>query len=799
MNPPLRLILLWPLLLLAAGMSGTCGVPSALQEQRALVVYNLNAGPDALAVAAAYAAKRNVPGSHLCAVELPVGQYASKDELLGARRTIVEKCLCGLIPAAMRPSPCNSSNVDAIRAHSPITHLVLIRGIPPRLFGTGWPSDSEEPSFDFYLSYLIYRDEDIFAPGQVGAVTNTYLTEDLLEQAYATMVLSAPPLDPTLHRELAYGRIEAMDLDRTLDLIDRTLAAEAAGITGNFLEEKDGRGFAFLRDLTGSLDPACADYITYEPFVFDTPESSWDPASCRAGTTFVTAEGPDPNSSNDDPQRSVVPGSGHSTVPRAVSVGLMLGSAANPNSHSGFNSFGVLTQWRRTNAPCTPLCQDLTSQAERDACAASSTDYFHELDTSCVGAAPGLIGHQVRSYPVQYYGFMPPGWNADTIGSAEKTPAHVATGDAYQDPFFTDDRYLHLGQSGVASPDASQCTLEDGSAVACPERIALDISRSVSFAPPLAIGNLRTFLLQLRHRNAPNPAGAALQVVVTFHSGAQSLSKTASIPLGAGASTWTLGTTSVAIDPGELAQVDAIDLRLAIGLGDGVRGFLDLDGVALWDLESGIQLIDPEAGSFTANHHSTAWGDYAANAIDRLGAIAWWGSSSHHLGAGYAFSDDRSFYGAFFMGRTLGESLLLAGGGESGIVYGDPLYRPVAVRIHIPGANGYGEAPGLAVDPGNVDAYGTVLLNVLDGTSHVATVRWSVATCPVLDAAQCGDAGLWTERASGTGALENEPFHWTSTIDPDVAQDVLIRLRVWNPGQEGDALFHYAYFSYSPS
>ena len=54
-------------------------------------------------------------------------------------------------------------------------------------------------------------------------------------------------------------------------------------------------------------------------------------------------------------------------------------------------------------------------------------------------------------------------------------------------------------------------------------------------------------------------------------------------------------------------------------------------------------------------------GDWPANAIDRLGAVAWWGSSSHHITGGWAFSAPERFYGALFMGRTLGESLLLSG------------------------------------------------------------------------------------------------------------------------------------------
>jgi hypothetical protein len=91
-----------------------------------------------------------------------------------------------------------------------------------------------------------------------------------------------------------------------------------------------------------------------------------------------------------------------------------------------------------------------------------------------------------------------------------------------------------------------------------------------------------------------------------------------------------------------------------------------------------------------------------------------------------------------------------------------------------------------------------VLLNVLHGTANENLTRWELASCPVLDPGQCSDASLWTQRASGTGALADHPVAWTGFIDPALAQDLLLRLRVWNPGEEGDELFNHAYLSWSP-
>ncbi len=773
-----------------------CVSPASTAHPEALVVYNTN-HPDAGPIASYYAEQRGIDPAQLCPVELPVGQFASKDQLLAARQTILEDCVCGLIPPPQRPEPCAVSNVDAVRAQSKITHLVFVKGIPPRLYGTPWPSDFEEPSFDFYLAHLVYRNQDIFAPGTNGVPSTTYLTPDLIDQSSSLWILSAPPLDPAIHEDVAYGRIEAMDLNRTLALIDRTLDAEQQGITGSFLEEKDNKNFRFLQDLTGSHTPECTSYITWEPFLFDTPESSWPHASCRAGTTTVTADGPDPSSTSDDPVSRVVPGSFMSTIPRAVGVGLMLGSTPGPNAQAGFNSFDVLANWRKSGDPCEPLCADLPTQAERDACVAQSTDWFRELNTECVGAARGFIGHQVRSYPVQYYGFFPAGWQTHLNGDVEKTAPRILTGGAFQDARFVDDFYLHVGESAVADPDANLCQRVDGAVEPCPERIAVSLRKPAGLVAPLPVGATKEFLLRLRHRNVANPAGQIHATLAFLDDAIASVSKTESIPLDQASPTWTTSELVFAIEPSELPQITQINVEFTAGLADQLYCCLDLDGLELVELETGNQILDVEGGSFDVPlQDQTHPGDYAANAIDRLGGIAWWGSSSHHLIGGWGLSRNERFYGAFFMGRTLGESLLLTTGGESAIIYGDPLYRPVAVRIHLPGVDDYGEAPGLAVDSSDLASLGRFYLNAFHGS--VKATRWSLASCPVHDRAQCDAESLWTERLAASEPVLDLPVDWTSFVDLGVAQDLLLRLQVWNPGEESDELFSYAYLQYTP-
>jgi hypothetical protein len=774
-----------------------CPQPGPAQSHpEALVVYNQNAGPDAADLASYYASKRGIPTDHICPVQLPTGQFATPDDLLGARKTLVETCICQLIPAASRPSPCSLANLDAVRLASPITHLAIIRGIPPRLHGTPWPNDSEEPSFDFYLAYTLYRTQDIFAPGTNGVPSSDYLTAELVAEGSAGYILSAPPLSTASYKDVAYGRIEAMDHDRTKALIDRTLAAERAGIRGNFFEEKNDSDFRFLGATTGSSGSGCTGYLSYNPFLPGTPESTWPSDTCRAATTWTSATGPDPNSTADDPIKSILPGTWMSPVPYALNAALLLGSNPNPNGQSGFNDFTTLTNWRIGGSTCTTLCSDWTDPTDQQVCTLLSTDYFHELDTRCVGVASGFVGHQVRSYPVQYYGFFPPNWSTDGTGSTAKTPPRVLTGGGWQDATFTDDRYLHLGHASIDAPDPPSCTLADGSVQPCPEEIAVNLSKRIPYASPVPVSGTRWYLVRLRYRNAASPGGT-LGMTVTFDDGTTTVPKVLGVSLDQEHLDWTEATLLLTVDDTELATVSAVTFAFTTTLDDQATGFLDLDGVELVDLQDGTSLLPVDVGSFDApSQNATHPGDWASNAIDRLGAVAFFGSSSHFNSSGYAFSDEGRFYGAFLMGRTLGESLLLMAGGESGIIYGDPLYRPAAVRIHIPGQGGYGKAPGLTVGPADT-ALHQVQLEVLDGYNNQDVTNWSLESCPTLDPIACD--GSWVVRASGQGAVSGLPVDWTAFLsDPAVAQSLLLRLRVWNPGQEAWELRHYAYFQWMP-
>jgi hypothetical protein len=751
----------------------------------ALVVYNTNAA-DAQTIAEHYRAVRGLAANQLCPVQMPNGTYASKDELLGARKQILTQCICPAIPPGQRPTDC-AANPVATSQVSPFTHLVMVRGLPSRLFGTGWRGDEMEPALDPYLAWLLYNDPSEMlgcAPGQCKVGPNA---KDLTKMSLSVILpyLSQPngydqvryprALDPRLDRFLAYGRIEAMTAERTLDLIDDTLAAEARGFVGNVVTER-AQEFEPLRELTGSLAPECVGYTGNS--------STWPHAACRTGTTASTSAG----------QPGGVPGEANTEIPQAVGVGLMLGTDYSVNGHQGFDGFATMTNWRKTGTACNPLC---ASQA----CSTRTFDYFGELDSACVGGAPGLMGFQLRSYPVSYYGFYPAGWSTAGTGHEETTPGLVLAGGAA-----AGQRYLHLGAHGAGNPDASLCSRADGSVVGCPEHVVTFLVKDISLAT--ARSNANSFSVSFAHRN--QTAGTVSVRIQLLDSSGKASTDLEAIPLAATPSTaWQVAGPVTLAATSPIADIKSVHLELIAPLSGGFGGFLDLDDVRLVDASVGDQLLSAAVGSFEDTQHAvTHLGDYAANAIDRLGAIAWWGSSSHFLTGGLAFADAKRVARAIFAGRSLGESVAQGRSLESGLFYGDPLYRPSAAAIYfVPAstskrsATSLGEVStsGQLITARTKAMYRDLFINVLHGTDHLATVNWQISTCTgppgvPIAAESCPS---WIAQPVQTGAVKEHRVQWMDDlIDDRLDQFVVIRLEVWNAGEADQALYDYVYLDY---
>lgn len=773
-----------------------------------LIVYNRNAA-DSEDIARYYAAARGINTNRLCGVYMPPGHYASKDQLLGARRTIVEQCICPLIPTAQRPAPCDITKVDQLSTVSPITHLAIIRGVPGRFNGTTWSTDYQDPSIDIYLSHLLYKPASQVIDTPSG-YTST-LTGYNGWSATSPMMIQREPIGAAQHKQVAFGRIDGLSKNSTLSLIERTLDAEESGVKGNVLWNlNDGQAAVqdddplgnFLRDLSGSQQPLCKSYLP--------AATPWPYAQCRAGGQA----------------NGRVPGEGN-TIPRAINAGLYLGQNPFPNGQNGFNgSFTTMKHWHKSAYDCTELCSALPTSTEISHCRANSTDYYKELNTSCVGVAPGFVGHQVRSFPVQDYGVYPPGWFTTTAGAYEKLAPQLMeiAGNAFNDATYTDNRFLRFGgHKNTASPT---CVLENGTSQACPERVAFWLERSNSVPAGHNLATQR-YVVRFRHRNPANANGRFL-FSVAFSSPASGCYRTVTtaVALTTAATNWVTeelrfpgianmppSDPTTCTDPTNLA-VSSINLGLVAQFTDNLYDYFDLDAVELVEENSGERMFPVTIGSFSAPYvDNLTNGDWAANVMDRLGGIAWWGSNSHHLTGGWAFSDSDNFAGAFFSGRTLAESVLLMGSPESGMFFGDPLYSPSAVKIYLENdTQGIYRTYSGPVET-NYQMYSiyntqassyqrNLRLNILHGRANTATTRWELSRClGKTTPAACDAANSWSVFSQGTGAqiarLQTSDLR-TLVVDRTLSQNVYLKLRVWNPGEESSALYNLAYMHYFP-
>jgi len=742
--------------------------PAFSLAEQTLVVYNANS-PESQSLAGYYAEKRGVAPSHLCPLYLPPGVVATGDQLVAARARVLEHCICPLLPAP--PDPCDASRVGAIREVSPISHLVVMRGVPMWLVdlpaGFGEPSpphfrtEYEGVSLDYHLARLLYADPDPLT-GTVLGPSHWTAPGPTFSSYWVSVAAALPPVSPSRDRLTAYGRVEGVDEARTRLLIDRTLAAEQAGISGKLVTQHEPAAnvAGIFRELTQGGPPGCV------------PQGG-------AGTCRTEWSG-----------LGTIPGADE----LAVGVGMYIGSSAEGVKQKGFTTDdrsggAAIADWRRSAGPCTPWCRDLATQPEVDACRAASQDYFRELDTACVGGAPGLLGAQNRSYPVGYMGFYPQGWQTLSGERGIVSPPRVLEGGGYQPASPPgEDSFLRIG--GVDAVPAPQCEGPPGVLAPCRERVRLQLERHGVPAP--ADGRVR---LRFRYRNAENADSPGAQLLATARRGVVA-GPAVGVSLVEASSSWR------AYD--EVLQAPAGDGSIAVELytSDAVYGVVDVDAVEILAEATGEPLLQADVGGFAAGPpRHTADGDWAAVAIERLGAIAWWGSQGHALYGGHGFFAGREKAGveAFFGGRTLGEAIMRIGSGQAGLFVGDPLFRPAAVRLFVgDGRHAFDVAAPLEVR-GPVASI-PIWVNAFHGSSGAQSVQWSLEACGGTPD-QCEPPGAWSELVRSSGAARALPRAFdlmAHVADPAVQQDLSLRLRVWRPEAPENALADVASFRYLP-
>lgn len=772
-----RLLLAW--LLCAATTAG-----AALRDD-VLVIVNDNS-LDSPLVGAYYAEQRGIDPANVVHIRTPNSFFIDWDEFRRLRDQLIDFMQRNTLDdPALQPVVCSDgeppfycdASTALLRQHSRIRYLVTTRGVPTRVLVAG--SSLFEPdapaSVDNYLKYVLlnsFADDVPFAFGE-------------REAAFADG-RSMRTVRPSQDRELIVGRIDGLDRVAAQRLVDRALNAEAAGLFGSwygstkFFRWVDAtnrsavypnsgsvlNGWRYLLGLFGEDRPECVAYLAASGTL---PEGK-APAYCRSKLN----DDPNPATQSTLGINYPAPGNVGARAPAVVDA---LGYQGWLDGQSAVGSFAALLNWRKDASCTTTLCD---AAADPAACRAASTDHFRELDTTCAGVADGFVGYNHQSYPVSYMAVWPTGWfQTDSTGvGGWFNPGHgdvdrLAFPEVRGDQGFDDSNSLWFrntdqvpdprcfAASDFSQPPGQPC--KDARRVLLTQSIAIPATLLDAADPPRV-----RVALQLKAAGLTAPLAVRARLFVhepgggsgQLDYGVQSL---AILPVGA--SDWTGAAVEFTLDPLRHASGAYDGLKLTLDTPDLFSGELGIDTVSMQVVGDGRELL--VNGSFADGHRQVATGDHAAVFLSRLNGTAFWGSVGHHQSAGCAFCFNGLEMLAYFMrGLPLGDAVWFDESNNSGVLYGDPLYSPVAVRIRP------------VNDTDTVSGAVTLTGSTVNGRDPARVITsYRVDVCPGDDFFVCdGTPAAWESTGiGGAGGGEDVPL---GTFDSSVLAPGTYTLRL---------------------
>ncbi len=182
---------------------------------------------------------------------------------------------------------------------------------------------------------------------------------------------------------------------------------------------------------------------------------------------------------------------------------------------------------------------------------------------------------------------------------------------------------------------------------------------------------------------------------------------------------------------------DAIKIRIEAT--PHFEGQFAIDTVSVEEDGVALPLVNP---SFNDGHRQLSGGDSAASFLSRLNGTAFWGNISHHEANGHSFDThpyETLIY--FLRGLPLGDAVWFAETHNSGILYGDPLYSPVAVHLHyLAGSDNRAPKDNFYTAS---DSPLALTGDTLNGTGADVTTTYSVDFCSGNDFLPCDQNGSW--------------------------------------------------------
>ncbi len=709
-----------PQIVNAPPVVGDCdyGLPEigASGREDVLIIVNDNS-IDSCEAGAYYAQERALGWKNICHVKTRPGYFISWHEFEIMRDQIISYMQENTLANSGTPVVCSGTSpyyceesMEQLREHTKIRYIVTTRGVPTRMKvdnSSLWFASSPT-SVDNYLRYWLinYFDDDVdfwdISDRPVAFEDGRGMRE----------------VDPSIDNELIIGRIDGIDLDSAKALVDRAINAENNGIYGKLYSAQMDYHY---------LDPEYSpmQWIQYgSPSysdVYGSNQTAWryqhglfgklinggtitgtKYTSCEECLTHI--ENSQTTASGKSPQECVVkltspigsnnlyPGAASSRQPIPDSALVYLGYLDGQQTTGSFNN---LLNWRRDSTDqcpdadcgCEPLCENTTDPS---ACRAASTDPFQEINTECVGVADGFLGYNFVSWPVSYLTVWPTGWGPVSCETNYMAFPEIRDDEGYDDSYSM--WFRNMDQSGTPS-----CYADSGEIGGTPTATCFD-ERTIYIEPVIDnvdeiydSGTPQQYQVSFWYRGENiKTSDAYIRVYFQVH---EKGSVWASYPyqltssISTGDSTWTYSSNTFEVDPAQSNHSDNWDgeydrIRVRLQTSKMIDGELGFDVFSINDIYNGGTEL-AQNNSFTEGHKQTSSGDHAANFLSRLNGTAFWGSLSHHQSGGYSFSNhgmETLIY--FFRGLPLGDAVWFADSYNSGVLYGDPLYSPVAVYLH---------------------------------------------------------------------------------------------------------------------
>lgn len=778
-------------------------LPSTGARDDVLVIVNNNSR-DSCEVGRYFSERRGLGQNNILHVNAPAAFYITwtefkqlRDQILKnlQQRIAQENPTLTLATCSGYESPYYCPDViNQVSQNTRIRYVVTTKGVPSRMIVDGSPFGGEATVVDNYLKFWLLN----------------YYTTDIVFSAPSNLRARAfddgrgmRVVNPALDREMILGRIDGITVDTAKALIDRTLSAEANGIFGKVYTHSSqalynaSSGMAWKnynagssRIYSGGTDPwryqfgmfnetlpECYDYTNTSHYLQKNAATGKTPQQC----TVKVSVSPNTASfgTNDAP-----PGFASSRQPivddSLFYMGHLDGQAAGGGS---FNSF---SNWRR-NATCSnTLCESLPL-AEQTACRAASVDVYKEIDTRCMGVADGFIGYNYQSYPVSFLHIAPTGWQTGGASNFRQIAAEVRTDSGANDNFSlwfrnTDEIDQPLC---YANYDLSQTP-----ATLCKSPFFIYFTQSYSSATTQT--SVPATPNQYRVRFKYKAENLSRSIVIPMYLNLTELATgkvvtydriNATPTIAAGTTEWLDATAILTVNHADTEHNPNWDgtyrnITLNITSNAQFSGAIGLDDFSLALITpAGDVPIPLVNSSFTQGHKEVTTGDHAANYLSRLNGVAFWGSMSHHESGGHSFSThplETMIY--FLRGLPLGDAVWFAEVHNSGMLYGDPLYSPIAVKLDY-----------LTPSSSNkfVYAQNSIQLkgSAVNGTDPSrVTTSYALSYCAGQDFYICDQQGTWQSTGlSGRGGQRNMSFGgWNTSSLPAGAYTVRLSVTSTN-------------------